>query len=168
MAASQNGWRVLTDSAATHKWTLPGTGRHLVLAKGNAGFVLAWFALWFHHRIEPLNEGIWDEWGWAVRDIRASSQTSNHASGTAMDLNATVHPLGARGTFAKGWMYARIRFRLKVMNGVLRWGGDYRFRADEMHFEVNAGERAVNRLARRLKRTKRGLRLLEANQRAWC
>jgi hypothetical protein len=27
----------------------------------------------------------------------------------------------------------------------VRWGGDYNGRVDEMHFEINAGQAAVNR-----------------------
>jgi hypothetical protein len=164
MAASQNGWSVI-DASETRKWVIPGADRHMILRDGHAGFVLAWFALWFHEVIERLSGGVWDEWGFAARNVRGSSSTiSNHASGTAEDLNATRHPLGRRGTFTKAWHYTKIRALLSVrLVGVIRWGADYQFRADEMHFEINKGAAAVLRLARRLSATPRGKRVLRAN-----
>lgn len=170
MSTSQNGWPVLTSSRATgahprlRRWVIPGAGRHLYARDGSAGFLLALLALWFHERVERLDGGVWDEWGWAYRPIRGqSSGMSNHASGTAVDLNATVHPLGARGTFARARDYLRIRARLRWMGGVIRWGGDYAGRADEMHFEIVRPLARCERVARRLSSTPRGRRLLEAN-----
>src|SRR5690606_4865988 len=143
------------------RWIIPGTGRHLYARDGSAGFLLAFLALWFHERIEALDGGVWDEWGWAYRPIRgAAGGFSNHASGTAVDLNATLHPLGRRGTFARARDYLRIRRRLALMGGVLRWGGDYAGRADEMHFELARPLEVAERHARRLSRTRRGRRPL--------
>lgn len=161
---SQNGWTVLTNTKDAHPWVIPGAHRHIIMHKGAAGFVLAHFALWFHEKIEPLDKGVWDEWGWAVRNVRQSTDISNHASGTAVDLNATLHPLGTRGTFKSRKDYALIRARLVWMLGVIRWGGDYAFRADEMHFELNKGWKAVVALANILKNTPRGKRILAANK----
>lgn len=166
---SQNGWPVLPTSRTTgdlprlRKWIVPGTGRHLYARDGSAGFLLAFLALWFHERIERLDGGVWDDWGWAVRPIRASSTPSNHGSGTAIDLNATRHPLGARGTFRRARDYVRIRARLARMGGVIRWGADYAGRPDEMHFELCRPLPACERVARRLALTPRGRRVLEAN-----
>ncbi len=169
MSLSQNSWPVIasTRTTGTHprlrKWIIPGTGRHLYARDGSAGFLLALLALWFHDRIEALDGGVWDEWGWANRPVRGASVASNHASGTAVDLNATRHPLGARGTFSRRLAYARIRRRLVYMGGVLRWGGDYSLRADEMHFEVIRPLGDCERVARRLCRTRRGRLVLAAN-----
>ena len=58
---------------------------------------------------------------------------SNQASGTAMDLNAMKHPLGKVGTFPNEKV-PMIRALAKKYG--LIWGGDYRGRKDEMHFEV--------------------------------
>lgn len=103
MSYSQNGWKALDSTQSgplprLRKWVIPGTGRHLVLRDGSAGFVLIHFALWWHEKVEPLDGGVWDEWGWAARPIRGGTTTSNHASGTAMDLNATSIPLVSRST----------------------------------------------------------------------
>jgi hypothetical protein len=58
---------------------------------------------------------------------------SNHSSGTAIDLNAKDHPLGKAGTFPLEKV-AMIQALAKKYS--LKWGGDYRGRKDEMHFEV--------------------------------
>lgn len=160
---SQNGWPVIT-TGDTWQWILPGTGRWLRLHRGPAGFVLAHLALWYHEAIEPLDHGTWDDWGWAFRMVRGSSDSvSNHASGTAIDLNATSHPLGARNTHTKT-QQARIRARLGGRyERAIRWGGDYEFRADEMHFEVITGSAGVLALANRLRDSSRGRRVESAN-----
>jgi hypothetical protein len=164
MMYSQNGWKVLEASTATRNWVIPGSRRTLRLHPGHAGFVLVHLALWFHEVVERLDNAVWDDWGWALRAIRGQTRGySNHASGTAMDLNATKHPLGVRGSFTAAWQYARIRARLVWYAAVIRWGGDYQYRADEMHFEIDKGARAVERLARRLARTPRGRRIIKAN-----
>src|SRR5699024_11367681 len=86
----------------------------------------------FHSEVESL---VWPgNWGYAERKIRGGASLSNHASGTAIDLNAPRHYLGARGTFTKKQVRA-IRKILSDVGGVIRWGGDYRNRKDEMHFE---------------------------------
>jgi hypothetical protein len=162
MATSQNGWPA--PPARIRTWTIPGANRHLNLADGPAGFILVHLALWFHERIERLNVGIWDEWGAAYRPVRGSeTDLSNHASGTAMDLNATQHPLGVRGSFKRAWQYVRIRARLRMYRRAIRWGGDYQYRADEMHFEIDRGHAVVQRVAERLMQTPRGKRILRAN-----
>ena len=163
MATSQNGWTVLSSPSQTRQWVIPGADRSIRLQNGHAGFVLAHFLLWFHETIERINTGIYDDWGWAYRAIRGATKGySNHASATAVDIDAVKHPLSARGTF-KPWQYVRIRAHLLWMNRVIRWGADYSGRKDEMHFEINAGAAAVNRLAKRLANTPRGKRIREAN-----
>lgn len=171
MSYSQNGWKALDSTQSgplprLRKWVIPGTGRHLVLRDGSAGFVLIHFALWWHEKVEPLDGGVWDEWGWAARPIRGGTTTSNHASGTAMDLNATQHPLGVpvhrtftvdRATRVRRWLAT------KKYGGALRWGGDYTTRPDGMHVELVKNLPEVERIARRLMKTPRGRRILAAN-----
>ncbi|MGZ0150675.1 M15 family metallopeptidase [Kribbella sp. WER1] len=104
--------------------------------KGAPGELLVHWAAWFHAHVERIDVGEYDDWGYAERPIRGSTTTlSNHASGTAIDLNAVDHPLGRRGTFTAA-KTAAIRARLKAYGGCIRWGGDYKNRADEMHFEI--------------------------------
>jgi hypothetical protein len=130
-------------------YALPG-GR-VALRAGDVSVVLLWVANRFHERVERLE---WPgNWGYAERLIRGSSTTlSNHASGTAIDLNAPRHPLGVRGTFSAAQVRA-IRDIVAATNGVVRWGGDYTPRVDEMHFEINAAAPAVKVAADRIRGT---------------
>jgi hypothetical protein len=58
---------------------------------------------------------------------------SNHSSGTAIDLNAIKHPLGKSNTFNKD---QRNTINLLITKYGLGWGGNYKKRKDEMHFEI--------------------------------
>jgi hypothetical protein len=169
MATSENGYQVLFsnrthgDLPRLRKVVIPGTGRHLFLRDGSVAMIIAHFVLWFHQKIEPINNKVWDEWGWAVRPKRGqTSGYSNHASGTAADINATLHPLGRRWTF-KAWQYTKMRARLALYAGCLRLGIDYKIRPDEMHVEINRSLKYCEKVARMLCRTKRGKRILKAN-----
>lgn len=165
-ASSQNGWPVLTTSSSIlHTWVIPsrtGTFR-LRLRAGSAGFLLAHFALWYADSIEKVAGRVLDDWGWAPsRPIRGTTTTvSNHASGTAVDLNALQHPLGT--TTLAGWQKVKIRARLLIYRGAVRGGLDYHRRKDEMHYEIAAPLGTVERVARRMSTTDRGVRLLKAN-----
>jgi hypothetical protein len=165
MAKSQNGYDVIFASGDKRLWlwTIPGCDRHFRLRRGPAGFILCHFILWFHESITRLDTGIWDDWAWHVKPIAGqTSGYSNHASGTAVDLDAIKHPLGRRNTFTATQMRA-IRVRLRLYRLCLRWGGDYVNRADEMHFEIVRGPVACRALAAFLRTTPRGRRLAKAN-----
>lgn len=146
-ARSQNSWTA-NDRGVIASYQLPG-GR-VALRAGDVSVVLLWVANRFHETVEPLRwPGVW---GYAERAIRGSTTTlSNHASGTAVDLNAPAHPLAQRGTFSRVQV-AAIRNIVDYCEGVIRWGGDYTSRADEQHFEINAGAAAVARIAEKIRR----------------
>ena len=148
MRISQNGWPASKDPEEIQivSKRVPGTGLKLRVAQPVAPLLIA-FARDFHKQVERINEGQLDDWGYAYRDIRGATTLSNHASGTAIDLNATQHPLGAEGTFTDE--QARTIRRLCRKYG-LRWGGDYRNRKDEMHFEVVMNATQVQNLIRTL------------------
>ena len=163
-ATSQNGWPALaSDSNLLHSWVLPD-GTRLRLRNGSGGFLLIHLALWFDRRIENLEEPVLDDWGYAYRPIRGyESGLSNHSSGTAEDLNATDHPLGAEHTFKPAEVEA-IRRRLRIYDGCIRWGGDYSGRKDAMHFELNRPLADCERVARKLLNTMRGEQILKLNR----
>ena len=103
MTKSQNGWPASKDQKeiGIKIFTIKGTDRKMRLQK-DAGVILAAFAAEFHAQVEPIDEGVFDDWAYAYRDVRGSdSDLSNHASGTAIDLNATKHPLGMQNTDRK-------------------------------------------------------------------
>lgn len=151
-AFSQNGYTA-NDESRTKVYTIAGTSRKIRLHSGAPGALLARFFAWFDKHIEPIDVGQLDDWGFAVRPIRGQEveydkdgnaiNLSNHASGTAGDMNATKHGLGQRGTFTKAKAAAiRAELRRPEYGGCIRWGGDYVNRADEMHFEIVRSEAA--------------------------
>lgn len=171
MNTSQNGWPALdNDSSKLHTWVIPtrakhGGESHIRMRNGSAGFLLAHLALWLSEHVEPMAGVILDDWGYAYRPVRGFSTTlSNHASGTAMDFNATKHPLGKTRTWTRRQM-RKIRNWLawRAYRKCIRWGGDYHNRKDEMHFEINRELHVCERAAKRLMRTARGRRILKAN-----
>jgi hypothetical protein len=166
LSTSQNGWPVLpATSELLHTWRVPAkSGPFTVrLRNGSAGFLLVHFLLWFAETIEKVLGPQLDDWGYAVRPIRGqTSGYSNHASGTAFDVNSLKHPLGKRGTYAR-WQYAKMRLRLALYRGCVRLGAFYEGRPDEMHGEIDKPIAVVEKLARRLSTSPRGKRILAAN-----
>lgn len=166
MATSQNGYPAILSASSPHlhKWLVPGTNRYFTIREGSTGFLLAITALYFHEKVERLDLGVWDEWGWAYRPVRGSTVLSNHSSGTAVDLNATKHPLGveAKATFTKAQRVA-IHDWLDRLDGTVRWGGDYSGRPDGMHFEIDEPLVACEVVAQRFITAPRGQRVLAAN-----
>jgi hypothetical protein len=140
MAVSQNGYPA-NDINLTSSRQIPGTSRKVRVRKGAAGDLLLWVAGQFDARVEDIDPGQLDDWGYAERPIRGGTQLSNHASGTAIDLNATRHPLGSAplATFSAAQV-ATIRSIVNATKGCVRWGGDYTGRQDPMHFEIVASE----------------------------
>lgn len=145
---SQNGWKAGVDIA-----TYSAGGARFPVRKGSAATVLMYVAARFAAEVEKLDPG--ECYGYAYRKIRGSSSSvSNHASGTAIDLNSSKHWLGDVGTFsaAKRKAIAKI---LDDCEGCIRWGGNYHGRKDEMHFEVNVGATRLRKLAKKIKAGKK-------------
>ena len=136
METSYNGYPASKDAAEIKIKSYPvrGTDRKLRCAE-SVGPLLAAFAAEFHELIEPIDEGVFDDWGYAYRMVRGdATKLSCHSSGTAIDLNATKHPLGKAGTFPAEKIPMLQALAKKYG---LKWGGDFKSRKDDMHFEVN-------------------------------
>lgn len=151
MATSQNGWSVIpvgqdkNPFPDTNVIPIPG------IRSGEVATVLHYVGQQFNNRVEKLVNG-WC-WGFANKLISASNVTSNHASGTAIDLNAPNHPQYKKGTFSNKQV-DEIHKILAECDGVIAWGGDYSAaRVDEMHFEINKGQAEVAALARKLSKS---------------
>jgi hypothetical protein len=132
---SQNGWPASKNPAELNikSYPVPGSTVKLRCASSVAPLLVG-FAEEFHKLIEPIDSGSLDDWGYCFRMVRGSEENlSNHSSGTAIDLNASHHALGKVGTFEAGKV-PMIQALAKKYG--LRWGGDYKNRKDEMHFEV--------------------------------
>jgi hypothetical protein len=134
MPTSQNGYSAPITPVSRQ---LPGGT--VPLRAGATGDLLAWVGRQFHARVEPL---AWPGcWGYAYRAVRGATDLSNHASGTALDLNAPRHPLGTSpsANYSAGQI-AAIHTIVAQTRGAVRWGGDYTGRKDGMHFEIVASE----------------------------
>ena len=138
---SSNGWPASKDPAVigVKSYPVPGTDLKIRCAEKVAPLLIG-LAAEFHETIEPIDKGTLDDWGYAFRMIRGSTESlSNHSSGTAIDLNATKHPLGKENTFSPE--NATKCLALAAKWGC-RWGGTYR-RKDDMHFEINLTPKQV-------------------------
>jgi hypothetical protein len=167
MAISENGWRTVeATSPWLYTWRIPCKGGtvEIRMLRGSVGFLLALAVMLWDARIEPVYGKVKDDWGWAARPIRGQTTLlSNHYSGTAVDINAMRHNLGAVGTVLRTALWRMIlatRFR-----NLLRWGGDYHNRKDEMHVEIKpgVGMAQCEARAKRLMKTKKGKHLLSLN-----
>jgi len=134
-ATSYNGWpaSVEPESIRIKSYAIKGSNVKVRCSYFAAPLLVA-FAEQFNELIEPIDGGALDDWGYCYRMVRGSSKKlSNHSSGTALDLNATKHPLGKAGTFPAE--------KIPMLQALckkygIKWGGDYKGRKDEMHFEI--------------------------------
>lgn len=135
MATSQNGWAAHESSSqmVPLSWI---TGR--VHPATHA--IFDHLCRRFQAEVEPIIRE--HSWGWNHRPIRGRVSLSNHSSGTAIDLNAPAHPLGKANTFNAA-QRAAIRSILADFGGAITWGGDWKSRPDDMHFEVTNGTTAA-------------------------
>jgi hypothetical protein len=146
---SYNGYPASKDPAEINIKQFPVEGTDLKLrCAASVGPLLAGFAAEFHELIEPIDKGTYDDWGYAFRMVRGSTdRLSCHSSGTAIDLNATKHPLGKYDTFPAEKI-PMIRALAKKYG--LKWGGDFKSRPDDMHFEVEVKPAKAKQLIEKL------------------
>ena len=148
MLTSYNGWPASKDQAeiGIKSYAVPGSNIKLRCAEKVAPLLVG-FAAGFHKLIEPIDQGALDDWGYCFRMVRGTTdKLSNHSSGTAIDLNALQHPLGKAGTFPAEKV-PMIQALAKKYG--LTWGGDYRNRKDEMHFEVSISQEKAKKLIKK-------------------
>lgn len=143
MAVSQNGWTAPPPSLANLSWI---TGK---VRSGDVHTVFNYLCERFNAEVEKINRA-WS-WGYAFRPIVGSNELSNHASATAIDLNAPAHPLGPSGTFSAK-QTAAIQRILVDLDNTIRWGGNYRIaRKDEMHFGVHTTPARLHKVAEKIR-----------------
>jgi len=150
---SYNGWPVGTPASAigVQNFVLPGTSVTLPIKAGDVATVLLYVARRFNSEVETL-EG-WQCWGYDYRaNVNNPGVWSNHASGTAIDLNAVKHPNGATATFT-AVQTAAVRRILAFCGKVVYWGQDYTGTVDGMHFEIDVppGDPALAKLVARIR-----------------
>ena len=132
---SQNGWPASDSPSDIGIVALSlklRNGTKTVQVSSKVADVFREIIEWWDENIEPVET----LGGYNYREIRGyegSGTLSNHASGTAIDVNASKHGLGKTGTVTTT-QAAMLTAKAATLG--LRWGGAYRGRKDEMHFEV--------------------------------
>jgi hypothetical protein len=126
--------------------TIPGTKIKLRTRRYALPLFLA-LAAEYGQRVAPLREG--EVWSWNARQARASSSWSDHASGTAIDLNSAHEgaqgPRGGMATMSKTQINRCVdikrRYRVVIWGGDKARGGDYSQPRywDPMHYALKPG-----------------------------
>lgn len=141
VSVSENGWPLRPPRSARPIMS-DRSSIKLTVVNGPAGDLLLHYMGQIDLRVEDLDlkstRGEYDDWSYAERLIRDGVKPSNHFSATAADGNATRHPLGKVNTFTPG-QRDEIRRIGREHEGLIRWGGDYTGRKDEMHHELAPG-----------------------------
>lgn len=136
-AVSQNGWPASADRTAinVHNYVIEGANQHIAVCAGAAPVLCSF--LKELNLVTPINASgtVFDDWGYGVGDNRGiAAMSSNHASGTAVDINATKHIQG--GTVSGYTPVQEKAIHLLASKYGLRWGFDYHQNKDPMHFEI--------------------------------
>lgn len=157
MPKTENGWNVIEDQSDKQLTVVRLAGSNVPLrVHRDAARLLAYVAVRFDKEVLPLKKnnkpGFQDDGGYNLRKIDGSSTYSNHASGTAIDLNWQSFPMFKRKMTNK--QVEACRAIVADCEGLITWGGDYRpSRVDQMHFEVSKGVTAaeIKKFVARLK-----------------
>lgn len=141
MLTSYNGWTASpnpADFGGIEPLVIAGRSFLPGVRKGAVHTVFTYYFTDYDALVERLALGspAADEWGFFYRLNRNANNLSCHASATAGDANATLHPNGKWGTVTAR-QAATIRDLCKAKyRGLIRWGGDFTGTPDEMHHEI--------------------------------
>lgn len=148
MPRSINGWPVIESrkDVLLRSDLIPGT-RITLTVERSVWPLLAALAVDYGDTVADLRTG--ECFGWAYRTARQSAAWSDHASGTAVDLNSAHEgkpgPAGGMSTMSP--TQVKECARLKRLYRVLIWGGDAARGGDyhdprswdPMHFAIRPG-----------------------------
>ena len=146
MPKSENGWPVIESQSDRNLVVtrIPGTGIPGIplRVQKDCAPILAYVAGRVHAEVTDLKlgnkPGVQDEGGYNYRKMDKGNDFSNHASGTAIDLNWTRFPMFKR-KMNKKQREAALAIEAELKE-VIRWGGSYSpSRVDEMHWEIRPG-----------------------------
>ena len=132
VARTENGWPGLPATDDMLNWvTVPGTNPpvKLQIQKGQPTQILKAFVADMNAYIEPVRNQ-----DTACFTRENSVRTSNHRSGTAIDIDWDSHAFHVKGTF--GGKLPALRELLDWYEGTVFWGGDWTDPIDEMHFQM--------------------------------
>ena len=143
---SENGWPVIESQSSKDLVVarVPGTGHPGIplRVQKDCAAILAYVAGRVHAEVSDLKlgnkPGVQDDGGYNYRKIDGSATLSNHASGTAIDLNWSRFPMFKKKMNKKERTAAEAI--ASDLSEVIRWGGNYSAtRIDEMHWEIKPG-----------------------------
>jgi hypothetical protein len=150
---SANGWPIesaVGPSQNVQELRLVGTPAHVRLRLADVATILMHVVRRFHYDVAALDAG--QVVGFRPGSVLSTRHESNHASGTAVDIRREWYPAGTRGGFSATELVV-IRDILAESEGIVRWGGDYRYSPDESHFQIDVPptDARVSALARKLR-----------------
>ena len=153
MPNSINGWPVLDNPPWSDprlaKKPIPGVPNRTLTLRAEVLPLFLALAKDYHDTIAPVDEGALDDWSYGYRAARAASAWSDHASGTAIDLNASKE--GWLGMSNYSWWANPARHQtaqaIKKRYEVVMWGGSKDFGGDYfngstvdwMHWAIKPG-----------------------------
>lgn len=143
LTVSENGWRMVDQDSCV--WVkVPGTNVSLQIREGQPAKIMGAFAADFNAYVEPLRDA--DSACWTATNSVASS---NHLSGTAMDLNWNSHPFRVADAGFNGAQIRTVRELLDFYEDTIFWGNDWNNPKDAMHFQMSytsAGPKNFDRI----------------------
>jgi len=140
---SLNGWKVIhSGESGLVTVTVPGTSLRLTVNEVAAP-LLVHVADRVNREVRSLtannSKGGQDDAGWAFRKARHADGFSNHASGSAIDLNWQLWPQnGSKRSMTASETAAASKIAADLAE-VIIWGGNWNGQRDEMHWEVRPG-----------------------------
>lgn len=121
----------MVDEGSCTWVSVPGTSVSLQIQNGQPLAILRAFAADFNAYVEPLRDP--DSASWTPTN---SVPTSNHLSGTAMDLNWNSHPFQIPNAGFSAAQIATIKEIQAFYEGTVFWGNDWSDPKDAMHFQL--------------------------------
>lgn len=128
---SENGWRMCNRDECGIV-TIPEL--FLVdtapLRSGSPLTILGAWVYWYDRNVEEITTPVW---GWSnTNDVT----TSNHLSGTAVDILAPKYPWGVdEPDVMSPQKIKKVREGLRLFEGTVFWGGDWNY-PDPMHYQM--------------------------------
>ena len=127
---SENHWPMVDQGSCV--WVkVPGTEVNLQIREGQPAAIMGAFAADFNAYVEPLRDE--DSASWTATN---SVATSNHLSGTAMDLNWGSHPFQVADAGFNAEQKKTVRELLDFYEDTIFWGNDWQSPKDAMHFQM--------------------------------
>lgn len=132
MEYTSKGWQV-DPTPSLETWPWPGGSGSATTRAGDATTVLRYLAHVYNAEVEPIKEPVLDDWSYNKRRITGGTSWSEHAAGTALDINATDHPY--KTTAEQNFTAADLRAVERILGhleGAVEWLRGW----DPMHFQL--------------------------------